>query len=76
MVDTIPYQCMDGMNEKGLVVSILMVDIKEGDEPTRMVARTNTASSCGNIDNRALNCQKMGLNCILRQGRRALNSTS
>ena len=38
MVDTIPYQCMDGMNEKGLAVSVLVVDIKEGDEPARMVA--------------------------------------
>ena len=38
LLDTIPYQCMDGMNEKGLVVSVLMVDIKEGDEPARMVA--------------------------------------
>lgn len=38
MVDTIPYQCMDAMNEKGLAVSILMVDIKEGDEPARMAA--------------------------------------
>ena len=38
MVDTIPYQCMDSMNEKGLTVSVLMVDIKEGDEPARMAA--------------------------------------
>ena len=38
LLDTLPYQCMDGMNEKGLMVSVLMVDIKEGDEPTQMVA--------------------------------------
>ncbi|MBQ6481137.1 MAG: linear amide C-N hydrolase [Anaerolineaceae bacterium] len=33
LLDIIPYQCMDGINEKGLSVSILRVDIKEGDEP-------------------------------------------
>ena len=31
----IPYECMDGINEKGLCVSILRVDIKEGDQPAR-----------------------------------------
>jgi len=55
MVDTIPYQCMDGMNEKGLAVSILMVDIKEGDEPTRMVAGPSILlrrllDDCANVD--------------------------
>lgn len=29
----LPYECMDGINEKGLCVSILRVDIKEGDQP-------------------------------------------
>ena len=38
MIDTIPYQCMDAMNEKGLVVSILKVDTKEGEEPANMIA--------------------------------------
>ena len=38
LVDTIPYQCMDAMNEKGLSVSVLMVDIREGDEGARMAA--------------------------------------
>lgn len=33
LLDIIPYQCMDGINEKGLSVSILRVDIKEGDKP-------------------------------------------
>lgn len=55
MVDTIPYQCMDGMNEKGLAVSILMVDIKEGDEPTRIVAGPSIMlrrliDDCANVD--------------------------
>ena len=29
----LPYLCMDGMNEKGLVVSIFALDIKEGESP-------------------------------------------
>ena len=35
LIDIIPYQCMDGINEKGLCVSILRVDIKEGEQPAR-----------------------------------------
>ena len=35
LLDIIPYQCMDGINEKGLSVSILRVDIKEGEQPGR-----------------------------------------
>ena len=55
MVDTIPYQCMDGINEKGLAVSILMVDIKEGEEPTRMVAGSSILlrrllDDCADVD--------------------------
>ena len=55
MVDTIPYQCMDGINEKGLAVSILMVDIKEGDEPTRMIAGSSMLlrmllDDCADVD--------------------------
>ena len=35
MIDVIPYECMDGINEKGLCVSVLRVDIKEGDQNGR-----------------------------------------
>ena len=34
-LDILPYECMDGINEKGLFVSIMRVDIKEGDQPGR-----------------------------------------
>ena len=34
-LDILPYQCMDGINEKGLYVSIQRVDIKEGEQPAR-----------------------------------------
>ena len=55
MVDTIPYQCMDGINEKGLVASILMVDIKEGEEPARMIAGSSILlrrllDDCADVD--------------------------
>lgn len=36
LLDVLPYQCMDGINEKGLCVSILRVDIKPGEQPARM----------------------------------------
>lgn len=36
LLDIIPYECMDGINEKGLCVSILRVDIKEGDQPGKL----------------------------------------
>ena len=36
VLDVLPYECMDGINEKGLCVTILRVDIKEGDQPGRM----------------------------------------
>ena len=35
LLDMLPYQCMDGINEKGLFVSIMRVNIKEGDQPGR-----------------------------------------
>ncbi|MBO4905376.1 MAG: linear amide C-N hydrolase [Lachnospiraceae bacterium] len=35
LIDIIPYECMGGINEKGLCVSILRVDIKKGDQPAR-----------------------------------------
>ena len=36
LLDILPYECMDGINEKGLCVSILRVDIKPGEQPARM----------------------------------------
>ena len=36
LLDILPYQCMDGINEKGLYVSVQRVDIKEGDQPGRL----------------------------------------
>ena len=55
MLDTIPYQCMDAMNEKGLTASVLMVDIEEGDEPAHMVAGSSIMlrkliDNCANVD--------------------------
>ena len=35
LLDILPYQCMDGLNEKGLCVSSRRVNIKEGDQPGR-----------------------------------------
>lgn len=35
LLDILPYECMDGLNEKGLFVSIMRVNIKEGDQPGR-----------------------------------------
>lgn len=37
-LDVLPYQCMDGINEKGLFISIMRVDIKAGDQPARLPA--------------------------------------
>lgn len=58
LVDTIPYQTMDAMNEKGLSVSVLMVDIKEGEEPSRMVAGSSIilrrlVDNCASVDEAA-----------------------
>ena len=36
LLDVLPYQSIDGINEKGLCVSILRVDIKPGEQPARM----------------------------------------
>lgn len=33
----LPYLCVDGMNEKGLCVSILSLDLKEGEKPCRQM---------------------------------------
>ncbi len=38
LLDILPYECMDGINEKGLFVSLQRVDIKEGDQPARFPA--------------------------------------
>lgn len=35
ILDILPYECMDGINEKGLFVSIMKLDIKEGEQPGR-----------------------------------------
>lgn len=54
MVDTIPYECMDGINETGLCVSILRVDIKEGDQPGKTpisssVLLRHILDNCANV---------------------------
>jgi len=38
LMDILPYECSDGMNEKGLFVSAQQLDIKEGDQPARFPA--------------------------------------
>jgi hypothetical protein len=38
MVDVIPYECLDGINEMGFAACLLRVDIKEGEQPCGMVA--------------------------------------
>ena len=54
-LDLLPYQCMDGINEKGLYVSIQRVDIKEGDQPSRFPAGASMLlrymlDDCANVD--------------------------
>ena len=41
LLDILSYECGDGINEKGLFVSVMKVDIREGDQPGRMVAKFN-----------------------------------
>ena len=55
MLDILPYQCMDGINEKGLYVSIQRVDIKEGEQPGRFPAGSSMLlrhmlDDCANVD--------------------------
>ena len=55
LLDILPYQCMDGMNEKGLYVSIQRVNIKEGDQPSRFPAGSSMLlrhmlDDCANVD--------------------------
>lgn len=38
ILDTLPYECMDGINEKGLFAAIMRVDIKSGDRPAKIPA--------------------------------------
>lgn len=55
LLDTLPYQCMDGINEKGLYISVQRVDIKEGDETCRFPAGPSMLlrfilDDCANVD--------------------------
>ena len=55
LLDILPYQCTDGINEKGLFVSIQRVDIKEGDQPARFPAGSSMLvrymlDDCANVD--------------------------
>lgn len=55
MLDVLPYQCSDGINEKGLCVTIQRVDIKQGDQPARFPAGASMMlrymlDDCANID--------------------------
>ncbi len=55
LLDILPYQCMDGINDKGLYVSIQRVDIKEGDQPSRFPAGSSMLlrhmlDDCANVD--------------------------
>jgi len=55
LLDILPYQCMDGVNEKGLYVSIQRVDIKEGEQKCRFPAGSSMLlrhilDDCGNVD--------------------------
>lgn len=65
MLDILPYQCMDGINEKGLCVSILRVDIKEGDQPARYPIGSSMLlrfmlDDCANVEE-AINKTKTGI---------------
>ena len=55
MLDILPYQCMDGINEKGLYVSIQRVDIKKGEQHSRFPAGSSMLlryilDDCANVD--------------------------
>ena len=55
LLDVLPYQCMDGINEKGLFVSIQRVDIREGDQPARFPAGSSMLlrfmlDDCADVD--------------------------
>ena len=55
LLDILPYQCMDGINENGLYVSIQRVDIKPGDQPSRFPAGASMLlryflDDCANVE--------------------------
>lgn len=55
LLDILPYQCMDGINEKGLYASVQRVDIKEGDQPSRFPAGASMLlryflDDCANVE--------------------------
>ena len=55
LLDILPYQCMDGINEKGLYVSVQRVDIKKGEQKDRFPAGSSMLlrhilDDCANID--------------------------
>lgn len=55
LLDILPYECMDGINEKGLFVSIMRVDIREGDQPARLAAGSSIIlrymlDDCANVE--------------------------
>ena len=55
MMDILPYECMDGINDQGLCVSLLRVDIKEGDQPAKLPIASSMLlrymlDDCANID--------------------------
>ena len=55
LLDVLPYQCGDGINEKGLFVCMMKLDIKEGDQPGRMPAGSSILlrymlDDCANVE--------------------------
>ena len=54
-LDILPYECMDGINEKGLFVSIMRLDIKDGEQPGRFRIASSMLvrymlDDCANVD--------------------------
>ena len=55
LFDILPYECMDGMNEKGLYVSIQRVDIRQGEQKSRFPSGSSMMlrhmlDDCANVD--------------------------
>ena len=66
MMDILPYECMDGINDQGLCVSLLRVDIKEGDQPAKLPVASSMLlrymlDDCANVDEAVQKTK----NCIL-----------
>ena len=70
----LPYFCMDGMNEKGVCVSILALDIKDGETPMRQTAEgkenlmVNTLlriilDSCKSVDEAVQAAENCNMTC-------------